>query len=228
MSSEVSTDTRDTREHVLAVATTLFAEKGFDSVSVREICEAAGVSKPVVYYHFDSRDGLVLAVLQRFGERFAHIARSHLEGVEPGHGPLIAFFAAMIDLGRGDPTVGRVMARIPTLNAGLRDRLPPPAHRERWLTTFIEAGIDNGAFASDTDAEAATWLLVGGFGRMAAAEICCDPGGAPLDVASRMVHQALPATPGAARQDLHDVPHDIQSAPPDLQGEPGRSGKERG
>jgi AcrR family transcriptional regulator len=43
---------RERREQLIAVGRTLFAEKGFEAVSVEEIAATAGVSKPVVYEHF--------------------------------------------------------------------------------------------------------------------------------------------------------------------------------
>lgn len=39
-------------------ALNLFAEKGFESTSVREIIERAGVTRPVLYYYFASKEGL--------------------------------------------------------------------------------------------------------------------------------------------------------------------------
>ena len=39
-------------------ALSLFAEKGFESTSVREIIERAGVTRPVLYYYFASKEGL--------------------------------------------------------------------------------------------------------------------------------------------------------------------------
>ena len=36
----------------------LFAEKGYAGCSIREICQAAGVTKPVLYYHFQSKEHL--------------------------------------------------------------------------------------------------------------------------------------------------------------------------
>lgn len=41
----------------------LFAEKGYASTSVREIVEGAGVSKPVLYYYFESKEGMFHAIL---------------------------------------------------------------------------------------------------------------------------------------------------------------------
>ena len=36
----------------------LFARKGYTGSSIREICQAAGVTKPVLYYHFRSKEQL--------------------------------------------------------------------------------------------------------------------------------------------------------------------------
>jgi AcrR family transcriptional regulator len=51
------------REKLLETAIRIFAEKGYAGTSVREIVEQAGVSKPVLYYYFKSKEGLFLAIL---------------------------------------------------------------------------------------------------------------------------------------------------------------------
>ena len=43
-------------------AARVFAEHGFSGASLREISERSGVSKPVIYYHFGSKEGLYSAV----------------------------------------------------------------------------------------------------------------------------------------------------------------------
>ena len=53
-----------TRERLLETASHLFAEKGYASTSVREIVARAGVSKPVLYYYFQSKEGLYYALLK--------------------------------------------------------------------------------------------------------------------------------------------------------------------
>ena len=44
-------------------AARLFAARGYDATPVREIAQAAGVTKPTLYYHFGSKEGLAQAVL---------------------------------------------------------------------------------------------------------------------------------------------------------------------
>jgi AcrR family transcriptional regulator len=52
------------RERLLETAVELFAEKGYAGTYVREIVEKAGVSKPVLYYYFQSKEGLFHAILE--------------------------------------------------------------------------------------------------------------------------------------------------------------------
>lgn len=52
------------REAILEAARDLFTTKGFAATAVREVCRAADVSPPVLYYHFGSKDGLFEAVVK--------------------------------------------------------------------------------------------------------------------------------------------------------------------
>lgn len=52
------------RARLLQAALTLFAARGYASTTVREIVAAAGVSKPVLYYYFGSKEGLYQALLE--------------------------------------------------------------------------------------------------------------------------------------------------------------------
>jgi len=44
-----------TRERILDAALSLFAEKGYDATSMREIAEQLHITKAALYYHFDSK-----------------------------------------------------------------------------------------------------------------------------------------------------------------------------
>ncbi|WP_214369467.1 TetR/AcrR family transcriptional regulator [Pseudonocardia sp. H11422] len=68
------TDAQDTRSRLLAAAETLFAERGSEAVSLREIGRAAGARNVLAaQYWFTDRDGLIRALLDRHrGEIEAH------------------------------------------------------------------------------------------------------------------------------------------------------------
>ena len=81
----------DTRQLILQAALKLFAEKGYAGTSVQEIVDAARVTKPALYYHFQNKADLYRALVDwAFEERF------HL----------------MQEAARQDATLGRQLANI--------------------------------------------------------------------------------------------------------------------
>lgn len=63
-------ETRSTREHLLETAGEVFAEKGFDRATGKEICARAGVNVAAVNYYFGSIEKLYVAVLEEAQHRF--------------------------------------------------------------------------------------------------------------------------------------------------------------
>lgn len=56
----------ETKNHIIAAAEISFAENGYEATSVSKICRIAGVSKGAFYHHFDSKQQLFLALLNRW------------------------------------------------------------------------------------------------------------------------------------------------------------------
>jgi AcrR family transcriptional regulator len=67
MSQRLSAPAR--REQILDVALVVFASAGFHGASMNEIADAAGVTKPVLYQHFDSKRDLYQALIEEVGNR---------------------------------------------------------------------------------------------------------------------------------------------------------------
>jgi AcrR family transcriptional regulator len=62
-------DRQSTREHLLETAGQVFAEKGFDGATGKEICKRAGANAAAVVYHFGGMDALYAAVLMEARNR---------------------------------------------------------------------------------------------------------------------------------------------------------------
>ena len=56
------------RSQLLRLATEVFTEKGYQATSMDDIATAAGVTKPVLYQHFRSKETLYVEVLDVIGE----------------------------------------------------------------------------------------------------------------------------------------------------------------
>lgn len=71
----------DNRQLIMNSALTLFYESGYDAVGVQQIVDAAGVSKPTLYYYFGSKQGLLEALLN---EHFQPMEQKLIEASETG------------------------------------------------------------------------------------------------------------------------------------------------
>ncbi len=61
-------DPASTRERILDVALDLFSDQGYDGTSLREIAERLGVTKAALYYHFASKEDILMALHMRLHE----------------------------------------------------------------------------------------------------------------------------------------------------------------
>jgi AcrR family transcriptional regulator len=79
-----SRDADRTRQEILAAATIEFAAHGLGGARIETIAERAGVNKKLIYYYFEGKDELFLAVLeQTYAEIRAAERDLHLESLAP-------------------------------------------------------------------------------------------------------------------------------------------------
>ena len=75
----------DREDQIVRVASEVFGARGFAATSVAEIAEGAGISKPLIYNYFGSKEGLFSACLHRAGallaEEMERIARGDAVGL---------------------------------------------------------------------------------------------------------------------------------------------------
>jgi AcrR family transcriptional regulator len=87
---------KGTRERILDIALELFIDKGFDKTSLREIAEKLGFSKAALYYHFASKDDILLALHYRLHDVLQETLSS-LVGPEQTVSSWKAMFDRVID-----------------------------------------------------------------------------------------------------------------------------------
>ena len=69
----------DTAGRIVSAATRLFADKGYDGTSVKDICDAAGVNIAAINYHFVSKDNLCRHIIEQFAAENLDSARRTLQ-----------------------------------------------------------------------------------------------------------------------------------------------------
>lgn len=116
------------REQLVRVSTRLFAERGFENVTVAEIAAAADVSKMTVFNYFPFKEDLVFDAHERMAESLARAVRERVVGRSALRGLREAYLAALAG-GGGTVLTGRVSAEFARL---VRDS-PRLRSREREI-----------------------------------------------------------------------------------------------
>lgn len=107
------------REQLLAAAYLIAIRDGLDQVTARRVADEAGASPGLVFFHFGSKDGLLLALLEHLlagaldaevtpdiavlassVDRLVALLRIEIEGLPEQRGPVELFFAYWVSLGR--------------------------------------------------------------------------------------------------------------------------------
>jgi AcrR family transcriptional regulator len=89
---------RATREGIVAAAERLFAERGYDGVTVADIAAAAGVSVKTLFVYFHSKEDLALVNEEKLLGRLLGMVRER----DPGQTPLGAVTAALLAAFEGE------------------------------------------------------------------------------------------------------------------------------
>ncbi|GJM18411.1 MAG: TetR family transcriptional regulator [Phycisphaeraceae bacterium] len=83
----------DTREKILQTAARLFLEQGFSATGVSTICREAGVNSGSLYHFFESKDALLVGVLNWYEEHLDPIVMGPIEHAQPD--PVERIFALL-------------------------------------------------------------------------------------------------------------------------------------
>lgn len=140
---------RATRDTIAATARRLFAELGFDEVTVAEVAAAADVSEKTVFNHFATKEDLAFAGGEAPLERLlADIARrpAGTSVLDVFHATTDAMIDSLVATSEGDDVV--VVTRIVRGSRVLQERLPVKWERE---SAALTAAIAETTGADDDD-----------------------------------------------------------------------------
>lgn len=153
---------RSLREHLIATAERMMAERGAAGLTVRAIAREAGVADGVLYNHFADKEELLAHALRARAES---VERSLDPLPEPGSGTIeenlrayvrhgLVAHNALLPAVAGLVAQPEVLARFSALSGGERD------WRSR-LAAYLRAERDLGRLAPDAPVDAATSMIVG-------------------------------------------------------------------
>ena len=164
------------REELMEAALRLFTKRGYSATTVRELVESAGVTKPVLYYYFGSKEGLFLELMRtHFGRLEAAV-----DIYRRGEGNVRKRLTAMLDKGfayvRQDLDFIRLMHAVYFGPPGEAPYFDFDAYHQRYhdlITRFMEEGIEKGEFRFGNAGDMA-WIILGTVEIAIEDQICCQ------------------------------------------------------
>lgn len=152
------------RDGIIDAAASVFARLGYDRARMADIVEASGLSKGSVYFHFDSKEALAVAVLAARHERWVADVQSALDAVEPGEARLRALLPAVLALHDGDPDAWVISRLTWALAEQEETRAFAASLTRRWIDVVAEIVADAARERNvDVDAVTVATVVVGGF-----------------------------------------------------------------
>ncbi|WP_110182267.1 TetR/AcrR family transcriptional regulator [Nocardioides solisilvae] len=147
---------------ILAASRDAFYEAGYHGTSVRDIARRVGVTVPALYYHYENKEALLLAILDASINHLTALCRAAVE--EAGPKPVDRFLNLVECIALFEANAGRTAsvdreARL--LPADLRAAYTQKRRAiEELLLSAVEAGVEAGVFDT-TDARDTTRAILG-------------------------------------------------------------------
>lgn len=165
-----ATDERATRQQILDVAARLFREKGYAGTTQREIAKRCGIKAASLYYHFASKDDLLLEVLDFGIERIFAAVRTAVERLPAdapiaqkvraaAHAHLESFFVYGDYTATNIRVFGQAPKAVQRKNLALRDGY------ERYWAELFEQGLRRGEIRRGADLALVRLFLLGALNR---------------------------------------------------------------
>ena len=153
----------DIRERIVEEATRLFVANGFHGISMREIAEAVGISKAGLYYHFQDKEDLFIAILTANLERVEEIILAARQADPTTRGQISRMMQAIL----GQPPDQRAIIRLASQEIGHVSQAARADFGRLYRAKFtgqvedmLRDGIRRGELRA-MDAGMATWILLG-------------------------------------------------------------------
>jgi TetR/AcrR family transcriptional regulator len=164
----------EVRKRLLSGATGLFASKGYAATTVREIVERAGVTKPVLYYYFRSKEGIYLDLMREpFGKFTALVGETVVEAGSARE-RLFRLFLMTYDIFVENIDTARVMYSIyygPPQGAPFIDFDAYHRRFQEAVLQVLREGIRDGEFRR-VDPHDAMWAVIGAVNVALEVELC--------------------------------------------------------
>src|SRR5215469_14055250 len=152
------------RNEILDAAERLLFTKGYEQMAIREIVDELQIAKGTVYHYFESKQALLMALVERIGEQAEQLVLPIISDPEmPAQDKLLRFFAVLDQYKRENLDLLFAFLRVwyADENALFRQKLylARVTRLAPWLSQIIQQGVAEGAFTTVYPEQAARMIM---------------------------------------------------------------------
>lgn len=145
-------DAVGTKEGILRAAIRVLGDKGYSDLSMQDVAEASGFTKPTIYYYFRNKEGLLLAIVEHVNSLVEGFLERELSTAGPVSASLERIAEAMMRAHRDNPDFARAHLACHA-DSGMKELFPSMLGRfariEELMSDLMKRGVDRGEFRKD-------------------------------------------------------------------------------
>lgn len=155
---------KDTRTKIFMAASRLFAEKGYNGVSMREISEQTGLSKPTIYYYFGNKEGIYSALIHTSLAYGASYVKSIISKKISVKQKLVEIVKLWFNHSLEYPEFAKFILSLFTETENLpflNNFIHEAESRKKEIVNLVQEGINNEEFGVSADPDLAAEIFIG-------------------------------------------------------------------
>jgi len=152
-----------TRENIIRACTSVMAKNGFEAATLKEIAQAAGVTEPTIYLHFEGKESLLFSIAEEQMKGYLLFLDEHLQGISGAKDKLSKLVWSHLrysDINRDFMSIVLFDCRN-SRNFYKSDAYTLVRRYSGILSSILEEGIREGVFRSDMNLSLVKEIIFG-------------------------------------------------------------------
>ena len=151
-----------TREDIIVACLQLFARRGFHNTSISDIANSAGITKGAIYWHFENKEALFAAILDKMRHNYQRMVLQHVDEVDSPLDKIDKLFENFYLLLVQDPDISIFLQRVilepdGKYSARLSEAFEKTAD---FIAAIFEKGQRSGIFKQDLGTKLIAYTII--------------------------------------------------------------------
>jgi len=154
----------NTKERIFLTAAELFSKSGYDSVSVREICDAAVITKPALYYYFEDKESLLNELIEetfRIGDELKQKYFKEENDFFENIYAIIKIYKVFLKKYRPFAQFSAFLNTMTIPDELVQKKIKRAENEMKLFKKYLKYGQDNGYVPKDSDIDSLANIIIG-------------------------------------------------------------------